>query len=116
MGLNQADHRAAGLAALDGCRDADNTWVHPELAAEGLTKWGVTWFLVHGDARPTHFVALSEDDVAAGIRSLEQHREYLADLGRTTRAPDEFIGGMLRPAGEAVGAAGAVFLRAHRLA
>ena len=34
-GLNQADHRAAGLATLGAVRDADNTWVFPDLASAG---------------------------------------------------------------------------------
>ena len=35
-GLNQADHRVAGLATLDAVRDAGNRWVFPELLDEGL--------------------------------------------------------------------------------
>src|SRR5690348_2902000 len=31
-GLNQADHRVAGLAAIDAVRDAGNRWVFRELA------------------------------------------------------------------------------------
>lgn len=43
-GLNQADHRVAGLATLDAVRDADNTWVFRELATdENLPKWGTRW-------------------------------------------------------------------------
>src|SRR3954451_23461989 len=30
-GLNQADHRVAGLASVDAVRDAGNRWVFPEL-------------------------------------------------------------------------------------
>ena len=33
-GLNQADHRAAGLAVIDGVRDAANRWVFRELAEQ----------------------------------------------------------------------------------
>ncbi|MGB4890488.1 MAG: PIG-L deacetylase family protein, partial [Propionicimonas sp.] len=77
-GLNQADHRAAGLATVDAIRDADNTWVFPELASEGLEKWGVTWLLVAGDSRPTHGLVLDEAAVSKAIASLEAHREYLA--------------------------------------
>ena len=36
VGLNQADHRVAGLAAVDALRDAANRWVFPELLDEGL--------------------------------------------------------------------------------
>ena len=38
-GLNQADHRVAGIAALDAVRDAGNRWVFPELLDEGLEPW-----------------------------------------------------------------------------
>ena len=73
-GLNQADHRAAGLACVDAVRDADNTWVFPELAAtEGLPKWGATWLLVSGDSRPTHGVDVSGDPLERGIAALEAH-------------------------------------------
>ena len=47
-GLNQADHRVAGLAALDAVRDAGNRWVFPELVDEGLEPHGVRWLLVGG--------------------------------------------------------------------
>src|SRR5216683_1393618 len=52
-GLNQADHRVAGLAALDALRDAGNRWVFPELLEEGLQPHSVRWLLVAGDPRPT---------------------------------------------------------------
>src|SRR4051812_48415394 len=54
VGLNQADHRVAGLAALDAVRDAGNRWVFPELLQEGLEPVQVRWLLVAGDNRPTH--------------------------------------------------------------
>lgn len=52
-GLNQADHRVAGLATLDALRDAGNRWVFPELIADGLEPWSPRWLLVSGDPRPT---------------------------------------------------------------
>lgn len=48
-GLEQADHRAVGLAALDAVRDADNQWVFPELADEGA---GQAPHAVAADHRP----------------------------------------------------------------
>ena len=114
-GLNQADHRAAGLACLDAVRDADNTWVFPELAAdEGLSKWGATWFLVGGDARPTHGVDVSGDPLERGIASLAAHAAYLADLpGHPT--PRDLLSGSTSGAGQALGVANAVLFRAHKL-
>ena len=54
IGLNQADHRVAGLAAVDALRDAANRWVFPELLDEGLEPhWcgGCSWAGTRG--RPT---------------------------------------------------------------
>lgn len=114
-GLNQADHRAAGLATLDACRDADNTWVFPELATdEGLPKWGPTWLLVTGSDRPTHGVEVAEADVMASVASLSAHKAYLADLPDHPE-PTEFIPEMLKAGGQALGASYGVPVRAHRL-
>ena len=114
-GLNQADHRAAGVAALDGCRDADNTWVFPELADEGLTKWAVQWLLVGGHSRPTHAVDVSGEPLAKGVASLAAHREYLAALPDHP-APEDFIPAVTAETGPAIGVANAVAFRAYRLA
>ncbi len=114
-GLNQADHRAAGLACLDAVRDADNTWVFPELATdEGLVKWGVTWFLVGGDARPTHAVDVSGEPLERGIASLEAHAAYLADLPGHP-APRDLITNATAGAGAALGVPHAVAFRVHKL-
>jgi LmbE family N-acetylglucosaminyl deacetylase len=79
-GLNQADHRVAGLAAVDAVRDAGNRWVFTELIDEGLEPWSPRWLLVPGDERPTHGVDVSGEPLQRGIASLEAHREYLAGL------------------------------------
>ncbi len=114
-GLNQADHRAAGLAAADAVRDADNTWVFPELARdEGLPKWGATWLLVSGDSRPTHGVAVSPGSVAKAVASLEAHAAYLADLPWHP-APADFIPGILADQGKPLGAEAGVLFRGYRL-
>lgn len=115
-GLNQADHRAAGLATLDACRDADNTWVFPELATEEhLPKWATRWLLVTGSARPSHGVEVSDADVQASVASLSAHRAYLDDLP-SHPLPRELIPGMLREGGRALGVRHAVLFRAHALA
>ena len=110
-GLNQADHRVAGLAALDAVRDADNTWVHPELAErEGLPKWHVDRLLVYGHKEPTHGVPLSHDDVAAAVASLSRHEAYFADLPDHP-APADFIPDMLARQGAPIGAAHDLLMR-----
>jgi len=114
-GLNQADHRAAGLATVDAVRDADNTWVFPELAdTEGLQKWGADWLLVSGHSRPTHGVAVSQDAVERAVTSLAAHRAYLADLPDHP-APRDFIPEMLARQGMAIGARHGVLFRGYRL-
>ncbi len=114
-GLNQADHRAAGLACADAVRDADNTWVFPELAAtEGLPKWGTTWLLVSGDNRPTHGVDVTGAPLEAGIASLEAHAGYLGDLsGHPT--PRDLITGITAAQGKPLGVTNAVLFRAYKL-
>lgn len=79
-GYNQADHRVVGLVTIDAIRDADNTWVFPELAEAGLPKWGTSWLFVAGHPDPTHAVSVEPEDVAASVASLEAHQAYLGDL------------------------------------
>lgn len=111
-GLNQADHRAAGLAAADAVRDADNTWVFPELASEeGLDKWGVDWLLVAGSAAPTHFVDVTGEPLERGIASLEAHAEYLAALPDHP-APRDMLTEISAESGKAAGVANAIGFRA----
>lgn len=58
-GLNQADHRVAGLAAIDAMRDAGNRWVFTELLEEeDLEPWSPRWLLVSGDpGRPMEWMS-----------------------------------------------------------
>lgn len=79
-GLNQADHRVAGLAALDAVRDAGNRWVFRELLDEGLEPWSARWVLSSGDTRPTHGVDVTGEPTQAAVRSLEAHGAYLASI------------------------------------
>lgn len=115
-GLNQADHRAAGLAAADAVRDADNTWVFPELAAEeGLENWGTDWLLVAGSATPTHFVDVTGEPLERGIASLEAHAEYLAALPDHP-APQDMLTEISAETGKAAGGvAAAIGFRAFEV-
>ncbi|MEE2051074.1 PIG-L family deacetylase [Nocardiopsis tropica] len=80
-GFNHADHRVLGPALLDAARDAANRWVFPDLAQEGLTPWSGLRFVAFGASpRATHYVELSEADLAAGVASLDAHAVYLAAL------------------------------------
>jgi LmbE family N-acetylglucosaminyl deacetylase len=111
VGLNQADHRVAGLAAIDALRDAGNRWVFPELVDEGLEPHSTRWLLVSGDARPTHGVDVSGEPVERGIASLEAHRDYLAAIPGHP-APRMMISGITALHGRAMGVPNAVLFRA----
>ena len=64
--LNQADHRAVGIAVLDAARDAGNRWIFPELLDEDLQPWaGVTDVYLMGALEPTHAVDVT-DTLPAG--------------------------------------------------
>src|ERR687889_592450 len=51
-GLNQADHRVTGLAAVDARPNAGTPGVSPELLDGGLEPWGTRWLPVGGNPRP----------------------------------------------------------------
>jgi LmbE family N-acetylglucosaminyl deacetylase len=111
IGLNQADHRVAGLAAVDALRDAANRWVFPELLDEGLQPWSARWLLVGGDPQPTHGVDVTGEPLECGIASLEAHSQYLAGL--PGHPPPRFlITGITALQGQAMGVPNAVLFRA----
>jgi LmbE family N-acetylglucosaminyl deacetylase len=111
-GLNQADHRVAGLAALDALRDAGNRWVFPELLEENLEPWKTRWLLVSGDSRPTHGVDVTGAALERGIASLEAHREYLAGIPGHP-PPRLMLTGVSAMQGRRMGVGNAVLFRAH---
>jgi LmbE family N-acetylglucosaminyl deacetylase len=114
-GLNQADHRVAGLAAIDAMRDAGNRWVFTELVEqEHLEPWSPRWLLVSGDPRPTHGVDVSGDPLERGIASLEAHREYLSGIPGHP-PPRSMITGITAMQGRRMGVAHAVLFRAFDL-
>lgn len=101
-GLNQADHRAVGLAALDATADAGNRWIFTDLEAEGLQPWKVTAVGVVSGLTPTHFVDVTGhlDDA---IASLEEHRLYNDALPQDFPKPPELLGSNLGGGAEMVG-------------
>ena len=110
-GLNQADHRVAGLATLDAVRDAGNRWVFPELLEENLQAHSARWLLVAGDPRPTHGVDVSGEPVERGIASLEAHQQYLAGIPGHP-PPRTMISAITTMQGRAMGVSNAVLMRA----
>ncbi|WP_394214289.1 PIG-L deacetylase family protein [Brachybacterium vulturis] len=114
-GLNQADHRVAGLAAVDAARDAANPWVFRELAeVEGLDPWRARSLLVAGHPAPTHAKRVDPEQVQAAVESLQAHEAYLAHV-EGHPLPEEFIPEILRGGGEAAGSEHAVVLRVFDL-
>lgn len=114
-GLNQADHRAAGLAAVDGTRDAANPWVFRELReVEGLEAWSARALLVAGHPAPTHAKSVDAGQVQAAVDSLRAHEAYLAHVAGHP-LPEEFIPEILTGGGEIAGSEHAVVLRVFEL-
>lgn len=113
-GLNQADHRAAGLGVIDGVRDASNPWVFRELGDEGLRAWKTKVILVAGHPEPTHSVPVSQVDVDAAVKSLGSHESYLRHVTGHP-VPSEFIPAVLAEGGEASGTENAVSFKVYNL-
>ena len=112
--LNQADHRAVGVAVLDAARDAANRWIFPELLDDDLEPWaGTTEVYVMGSNHPTHAVDVT-DSLAIGVESLRAHRAYLDGLGRNFD-PERFLRGFTAHAGSALGVPHAVAFGQIRL-
>lgn len=103
-GLNQADHRVAGLVTIDGTRDAANPWAQRDLLEqEGLEPWSADHLLIFGAANPTHVAEVTQESVDAGVASLHAHVDYLKALPDHPR-PEEFIPESLRYGAELIDA------------
>jgi LmbE family N-acetylglucosaminyl deacetylase len=112
---NQADHRAVGLATLDGARDAGNRWIFPELIGEGLQPWGgVRWVLVAGAPVPVCGVDVT-GFVDQGIASLRAHRAYFDGLGDGSTDPAEIVTWIASSGGPAMGVEAAALFDAYLL-
>lgn len=114
-GLNQADHRVAGLAVVDAVRDAANRWVFRELSeTEQLEPWQADALLIAGHPEPTHGKQVQQQHVDASVASLAAHEAYLEHIGDHPE-PAEFIPEILRGGGAAMTAEYAVPFRMHQL-
>ena len=100
--LNQADHRAVGLAVLDACADAGNRWIHPELAQDGLEPWHVKVLAFAASPEATHYVDVTGHAERA-VASLEEHRLYNSALPQDFPGPREIVEMSLRGGAERVG-------------
>jgi LmbE family N-acetylglucosaminyl deacetylase len=106
--VNHSDHRAVGLATLDACRDAANSWLFPDA---GPAWNGIKAIYVAASGNPTHFVDTT-GTIEVGIASLREHKAYLDGLGRDFD-PDEFLRNMAGFIGLAAGCEYAVGLRRY---
>src|SRR5699024_8854537 len=114
-GLNQADHRVAGLAPGGGPRDAANPWGPRELRAEhGLVPWDARAPLIAGQPEPTHATLLTAGRPQAAVDSLRAHEAYLRHIGDHPD-PAVFIPEILEEGGAAAGSQYAVTFRVHDL-
>lgn len=104
--LNQADHRAVGMATLDACRDAANRWLFPEV---GEPWSGIEHVYVVGASTPTHYVDVSAT-LDLGIASLKEHGVYIAGLGWEFD-PEEFLRNICGFGGMVAGCEYAVTMR-----
>lgn len=106
--VNHADHRAVGLATLDACRDAANSWLFTD---SGAAWQGIKAIYVAASGNPTHFADVTQT-IDAGIASLREHQVYLAGLGGEFD-PDEFLRNMAGFTGLAAGCEYAVGFRRY---
>jgi LmbE family N-acetylglucosaminyl deacetylase len=106
--VNQADHRAVGLAAVDAVADAGNRWIFPELVDDGFEPWsGVRRLLVTASRTPTHYVDVT-GHLEQAVASLEQHRAYNDALPDDFPKPRALLEMLLGSGGEAAGVEHAV--------
>lgn len=100
--LNQADHRAVGLACVDAVADAGNRWIFPELIEEGFEPWKVKRLCFGGSPNATHFVEVG-DHFDQAVASLEAHQAYNDALPPEFPKPAELLGMVMGWGGEAAG-------------
>lgn len=109
-GLNQADHRVAGLAAADAARDAGNEFVFPD-AGE---KHQVAQLLVTGHNDPDCGVEVAKRHVDAGAASLDAHEAYFKALPDHPTG-EELVGGAAEEGGKALGCDLAILFKRYQL-
>ena len=113
-GLNQADHRAVGLALIDAARDAGNRWVFPELVDEGLDPWSAKRLAFAASPHATHAVDVT-GHLHAGVASLRAHAAYLRAIGQSDADAETFLTDWAAAAGPRLGVTHAVTFELYDL-
>ncbi|MDN5789312.1 MAG: PIG-L family deacetylase [Micrococcales bacterium] len=106
-GINQADHRNVGLAAIDARAAAGNRWIFPELLDDGHLPWQVPQIFVSADPNGTHWLDVS-GHLDAAVASLSCHEAYYAALPDDYPKPTELLDMILGGAGRSIGVGHAV--------
>ncbi len=76
--INHPDHRAAADATLAATMPLANTRLAaPELLAEGLEPHDVRTIYMAAPIRPTHWIAITEEDFTTQLRMMEAHTSQL---------------------------------------
>ena len=82
--VNQADHRAVGVAVLDAARDAGNA-IFPDLLDEGFQPWdGVRHVYLMGSNQPTHAVDVTDSLAPASTRCAPTRPTCAGSAGTST--------------------------------
>ncbi len=110
-GLNQADHRVAGVATLDAARDAGNEFIFPGVGAHPHQP---RLLLISGHGEPDCGVVIEQRHVDQGAASLDAHEAYFQAL---TDHPsgDELVSSLATQGGEAMGTRYAILFKAYQL-
>ena len=109
--LNQADHRAFGLAVLDAARDAASRWIFPELLQEGLDPWrGVSEVYVAATSDTDVVIEVDSGALYQAVQALQAHASYIGDLDA-----DTLLRARAHEAGKGLGYEHAVNFRAIEL-
>lgn len=110
-GVNQADHRVAGLATLDASRDAGNEFIFPGV---GGGPHQPRLLLISGHSEPDCGVIIEQRHVDHGAASLDAHEAYFQALPDHPTG-EELVSGTAAQGGEAMGTQYAILFKAHQL-
>ena len=110
--VNQADHRAVGLATLDAVRDAANRWVFRELVTEGHEPWSGVRAILFGSLSPVNCGVDVTGFVEQGKAAMRAHQAYFSGLGDGATDPGEIVAYIAAESGKRMGVPAAALFEA----